>query len=146
MVSLPRTKNKKQKRLGRGIGSGKGGHTSSRGQKGQKARGKVGVLFEGVKVRKSLLHRLPFLRGKEKFKSRKTSPIIVNLKFLEILPDGSEVNLETLAKNGLVKEADGQKYGVKILGDGKLTKKLKINLPISKSAATKIIKLGGKIL
>lgn len=61
---------KSKKRIGRGIGSGKGGHTSSRGQKGQKSRGSIHILFEGMKTKKSLLKRLPLLRGKGKFKSK----------------------------------------------------------------------------
>lgn len=59
-----------KKRLGRGYGSGKGGHTSSRGQKGQKTRSKMHVLFEGLKVKKSTLKKFPLLRGKGKFKPR----------------------------------------------------------------------------
>lgn len=56
-----------KKRLGRGYGSGKGGHTSGRGQKGQKSRTKVHILFEGLKVKKSTLKKFPLLRGKGKF-------------------------------------------------------------------------------
>lgn len=52
------------------MGSGKGSHTSGRGQKGQKTRRKIGVLFEGMKMKKSFLKRLPLMRGKGKFKSR----------------------------------------------------------------------------
>jgi ribosomal protein L15 len=70
MITLPKVVRRPKKRLGRGIGSGKGGHTSSRGQKGQKSRGKIGVLFEGMKVKKSLLKRLPKMRGKGKFFSK----------------------------------------------------------------------------
>jgi large subunit ribosomal protein L15 len=69
-ISLVKTVTTKGKRLGRGYGSGKGGHTSGRGQKGQKSRGNMGILFEGVKVKKSFFKRLPLLRGKGKFKPR----------------------------------------------------------------------------
>ncbi|OGY08339.1 MAG: hypothetical protein A2782_00750 [Candidatus Blackburnbacteria bacterium RIFCSPHIGHO2_01_FULL_43_15b] len=69
--SLPKIKSETKKRLGRGYGSGKGGHTSSRGQKGQKARGKIHPLFEGQKNKKSLIQRLPLLRGRGKLKPRK---------------------------------------------------------------------------
>lgn len=72
MIKLPKIKTKSKKRLGRGIGSGKGGHTSSRGQKGQKSRGSINILFEGMKMKKSLIKRLPLQRGKGKFKSRVT--------------------------------------------------------------------------
>lgn len=67
MTNLPKVVAKSKKRVGRGMGSGKGSHTSGRGQKGQKSRGTIGVLFEGMKVRKSYLKRLPLIRGKGKF-------------------------------------------------------------------------------
>lgn len=86
-TQLPKVVAKSKKRVGRGMGSGKGSHTSGRGQKGQKSRGTIGVLFEGMKVRKSFLKRLPLLRGKGKshpkqsrrakyasFKARKATP------------------------------------------------------------------------
>jgi len=67
MINLPKVVQKSKKRVGRGRGSGKGGHTVGRGQKGQRTRGKISVLFEGMKVKKSLLKRLPLARGKGKF-------------------------------------------------------------------------------
>ena len=142
---LPKIKSTKKKRIGRGIGSGKGGHTSSRGQKGQKSRGSVGILFEGTKMRKSLIKKMPFLRGKGKFKAFKKKPIIINLKYLNLLPAEAQVDINILAKYNLVKEDEAKKYGVKILGDGEISKKLVIKLPISGQAAAKIEKAGGKI-
>ena len=127
-----------KKRVGRGGGSGKGFHTSSRGQKGQKSRGhKVHILFEGFKVKKSLIRRLPMQRGRGKFKAY-PKPIIINLEVLNILPANTKVNLATLIKAGIVTERDAKMYGVKILGKGKLEKKLEIQLPMSKSAANKL--------
>ena len=73
MTRLPKVVQKSKKRVGRGMGSGKGSHTSSRGQKGQKSRGTIGVLFEGMKMRKSFLKRLPLMRGKGKFHPKKTN-------------------------------------------------------------------------
>lgn len=70
MITLPKIVSKSKKRLGRGMGSGKGSHTSSRGQKGQKSRGGLHILFEGLKTKKSFLKRLPLQRGKGKFKGR----------------------------------------------------------------------------
>lgn len=70
MIVLPKVVGKKMKRIGRGYGSGKGGHTVGKGQKGQKTRSTINVLFEGMKVKKSLLKRLPFQRGKGKFAAR----------------------------------------------------------------------------
>jgi len=138
-INLPKVVAKSRKRIGRGYGSGKGGHTVGRGQKGQKARGKIGLLFEGVKVKKSLLKRLPFRRGKGKFKAGK-KPMVINLSVLNLLPSGSVVDVALLVKHGIVDKDDAEKYGVKILGDGQITKKLTIKLPMSKSARKKVEK------
>jgi large subunit ribosomal protein L15 len=145
MADLPKIVAKKGKRVGRGYGSGKGGHTTGRGQKGQKSRGGVSVLFEGMKVKKSLIKRLPFRRGKDKLKAS-AKPIIIKLGALELLPSGSTVNLELLIKQGVVDASDAREFGVKILGDGKVSKKLNIGVPISKNAAKTIEKAGGKII
>jgi len=143
---LPKITTRKKKRLGRGYGSGKGGHTVGRGAKGTKARNKVALTFDGAKIKKSFLKRLPLQRGKGKFKSLKPKPIVVNLKYLNLLPQNSEVNLRTLVKQGLVKEKEARKYGVKILGDGELKVKLKVKLPCSQGARKKIEAAGGQVL
>lgn len=119
------------KRLGRGYGSGKGGHTSSRGQKGQKSRTSIHILFEGVKVKKSTLKKLPLLRGKGKFLA-KIKPITISLKKLEVFKKGEKVDIDSLIKKGLISKNNATKYGVKILGQGKLRKDLKILVPMSK--------------
>lgn len=142
---LPKTVTKKKKRVGRGYGSGKGGHTVGRGQKGQKSRKKIGVLFEGVKMKKSLIKRLPLRRGKGKLKAN-MKPIIIKLSYLNLIRSGAKVNVDTLAQSGVVKKEDAEKYGVKILGDGEVKKKLTIEVPISNSAAKKVKKAGGKVV
>lgn len=139
---LPSIVKRSKKRLGRGIGSGKGGHTSSRGQKGQKTRGKINPLFEGTKVKKSLIQRLPLQRGKGKLKSRSKKAFVVNLKYLNLLPGGSVVDKSLLVKIGIVDKGVGN---IKILGDGEIDQKIIIKLPISKSAAQKVLKAGGSI-
>lgn len=144
MANLKKITTRSKKRLGRGYGSGKGGHTSSRGQKGQKSRNSVGILFEGMKTKKSLVKRLPLSRGKGKFKSQ-GSFIPVNLEALNILPNGSKVTIDLLAKSGIVDKKKAEQNGVKILGDGNLKVKLNISLPISKSAASKVEKAGGTV-
>ena len=72
MIKLPKVVANKKKRVGRGVGSGKGSHTSGRGQKGQKSNGDIHILFEGLKMKKSFLKRLPLLRGKGKFHGKRT--------------------------------------------------------------------------
>ncbi|MEK7154582.1 MAG: uL15m family ribosomal protein [Patescibacteria group bacterium] len=130
---LPRIITRPKKRVGRGIGSGKGGHTSSRGNKGQKAREDVPLLYEGTKTKKSLVKRIPLLRGKGKLKPNE-KPVILHLGDLADLPAKSEVTLKSL---GLTR--------VKILDGGEIKQALVIKVPISAGAAKKIVKAGGKI-
>ena len=144
LENLPKTIKKNNKRVGRGPGSGKG-KTAGRGTKGQKARGGLSAghpHYEGGQ--RPLFKRLPYRRGKGNSKIKK-KPIVVNLEALNLLPAGEKVNLESLIKFKIVDKKDAQTFGVKILGDGKLSKALTINLPISKSAAQKVQKAGGKI-
>ncbi len=141
---LVKTTTKKSKRLGRGYGSGKGGHTSSRGQKGQKTRSSLGILFEGVKFKKSFYKRLPLSRGKGKFKSRQ-KPTIVRLGDLDVFPSGAKVNIDSLIKKGVVDEREAKTRGVKILGDKSIKKKLTVQVPITKPAAELVKKAGGSI-
>lgn len=138
LSKLEKTAKRNKKRPGRGYGSGKGGHTSGRGAKGAKARGKVRLYFEGASMGASLIKRLPLLRGKEKNKSLKKDPVIVNIKYLNLLPKNSVVDLKTLIKHKIVDEDEAKKYGVKILGEGELKIPLEVNLPCSKSAKKKI--------
>lgn len=141
---LPKIVTRKKKRVGRGYGSGRGGHTAGRGQKGQKSRGRISPLFEGTKIKKSLLQRLPLQRGRGKLKPSPQKPASVNVQELNSLTSGSKVDEEALVKAGILKQ-DEVKYGVKIIGTGKLEKKLKVNLPTSSGARKAIEKAGGKV-
>lgn len=134
---LPKIVARGSKRVGRGPGSGKGRHTAGRGQKGQKTRRTIHILFEGYKTKKSLLRRIPQLKGKGRLKAG-DKPVVVNFDALSRLPEGAKVDIETLIKYKLVNAREAIKHGVKILGKGKLSKKLDILLPISKKAATSI--------
>jgi len=143
---LPKLTVRKKKRLGRGHGSGKGGHTVGRGTSGQKARGKIPLTFQGTKMKKSLLKRLPLQRGKGRLKSLKPKPIEVNLKYLNLFEKNEVVDLKSLVKKGIVEEKEAKKFGVKILGDGELKVPLKVALPCSGGAVKKIKKAGGEII
>ncbi len=143
---LPKTTTRKKKRVGRGYGSGKGGHTVGRGAKGLKARSKLPLTFEGTKIKKSLLQRLPLRRGKGRFKPLKPGSLIVNVRLLNLLPKKSIVNISTLAKQGIVDGEEAKKFGIKILGEGELKVPLSVELPCSKGAAQKIEKAGGKVV
>src|SRR3989344_3239322 len=102
LSNLPKIVKKSAKRVGRGYGSGKGGHTTGRGTKGQKARGKVALTFEGTKIKKSLLKRLPFFRGKGRLKAWGERPETIKLISLTDWPEKTEVNITNLIKKGLV--------------------------------------------
>lgn len=140
---LPKSTHRSKKRVGRGYGSGKGGHTSGRGAKGQHARNSVAIWFEGGQL--PLIKRLPFQRGKGRFNSLTDKPITITLGKLNTLPPGTIVTSETLVKHGLVAAKAISKRGIKILSGGKLEKTLKVSLPTSKSAATAITKAGGSL-
>ncbi|MBR6880693.1 MAG: 50S ribosomal protein L15 [Clostridiales bacterium] len=132
--------NAKAYRKGRGAGSGNG-KTSGRGHKGQKARSGGGVRpgFEGGQM--PLYRRLP----KRGFNNKRFAPayIEVNVSDLEKLSDGTEVTAEVLAENGII-TLPKNNDGVKILGNGELTKKLNVKaVKFTASAKEKIEKAGG---
>lgn len=140
--NLQGIKNKKKRRGGQGHGSGRV-KTAGRGTKGQNARSSRSLTFEGGAL--PLIKRLPFRRGKGKNKVFKIRPIIINVKTLNVLPKNSIVDNETLVKHRLVDAREAKNYGIKILGDGEVTIPLIIKVQITKSAAEKIEKAGGKI-
>ncbi len=123
-------------RKGRGHGSGNG-KTAGKGHKGQKARsGAPRIGFEGGQM--PLYRRIP----KRGFKNRNRKEIVgINISALEVFDDGSTVDVQTLMDRGIVKNP---KDGVKILGNGELTKKLNVKAnAFSASATEKIQELGG---
>lgn len=138
---LKKTKDKKKKRKGRGYGSGAGAK-SGRGTKGQRKRSRVSLGFEGGQLR--LYKRLPLLRGKGKNKPISRKPLVLNVENLNLLPQNSKVNIDTLVKYKLVSREQAETYGVKILGDGQLKKSLIVELPVSKGAKKKIEEAGGE--
>ena len=123
-------------RRGRGHGSGNG-KTAGKGHKGQKARsGAPRPGFEGGQM--PLYRRLP----KRGFTNRNSLEIVgINLKALESFEDGSVITIDSLIESGIVKNP---KDGVKILGNGELTKKLTVKAnAFSAKAQEKIEALGG---
>jgi large subunit ribosomal protein L15 len=134
-------KNRARKRLGRGIGSGQG-KTAGRGHKGQWSHNGVSFLsvFEGGTM--PLVRRVP----KRGFNNRWAKNVLaINLSDLnEAFKSGDKVTPETLAEAKIVKGAYDE---LKILGDGEITKKLKVSAHrFSKSAAEKIAAAGGEAI
>lgn len=130
---------KARKRLGRGIGSGTG-KTAGKGHKGQNARSGGGVRpgFEGGQM--PLFRRLPKRGFKNPFKKQFA---IVNVRVLDELENGTTVDLDFLEERGIIHLSDA-KDGLKILGDGELTKKLTVKAhKFTAQAKSKIEAAGG---
>lgn len=123
-------------RVGRGTSSGNG-KTAGRGQKGQKARGKVRLGFEGGQM--PLFRRMP----KRGFKNiNRKEYAIVNLETLNKFEDGAEVTPALLVESGIIKD---EKDGIKVLGNGTLNKQLTVKASkFSASAKEAIESKGGK--
>ena len=124
-------------RRGRGHGSGNG-KTAGKGHKGQKARsGAPRPGFEGGQM--PLYRRIP----KRGFTNRNTKNIVaINISELEKFEDGATVTIDALREKGIVKNSFD---GVKVLGNGELSKKLTVQVnAFSASAKEKIESLGGK--
>ena len=124
-------------RRGRGHGSGNG-KTAGKGHKGQKARsGGTRPGFEGGQM--PLYRRIP----KRGFTNRNSKTIVgINVSALEVFDNDAVVSVDTLIEKGIVKNP---RDGVKILGNGELTKKLTVQAnAFSAGAAAKIEAIGGK--
>ena len=134
----PAAKKVKRNRVGRGMASGNG-KTSGRGHKGQKARSGGGVRrgFEGGQT--PLARRLP-KRGFTNFNRKEYA--IVNVETLNRFEDGATVNAAALIEAGIINK---ELSGLKVLGNGELTKKLTVEaVKFSKSAKEAIEKASGK--
>jgi large subunit ribosomal protein L15 len=143
----PAQKRRARKRVGRGLGSGKGRY-SGRGIKGQKSRAGSHTMrpgFEGGQM--PIYMRLPKQRGPYSKDAmpigpHRTHTVPVNLRDLErVFDDGAEATLEAMVEKGLIKNT---RTDVKVLGEGELTKKLAVTAhSFSASAREKIEKAGG---
>jgi large subunit ribosomal protein L15 len=144
----PAQARKDRKRVGRGLGSGKGRY-SGRGIKGQKSRAgshKMPAEFEGGQTR--IFMRLPKLRGNTSKDAMpigpfRTTTVPVNVAALDAFDDGAEVTPESLVEKGLIKNT---RTDVKLLGQGELKKKLTVRVhAISASAREKVEAAGGTV-
>jgi large subunit ribosomal protein L15 len=131
-----------KKRLGRGYGSGKGGHTSSRGSKGQRARVGRGVplWFEGGQL--PFVRRLPYLRGKLRFQNLKGEAQTITLSILEKL-GAAEITPEVLAEKHIIRSTV---LPLKVTNVGTLTRAIAIKgIRVTAAARKAIEKAGGSV-
>ena len=140
LQELLKTKSKIKKRVGRGMGSGKG-KTAARGMKGQKKREKIKLGFEGGQL--PLYQRLPQRRGIGNIQYIRK--FTITTAQLNRFSSDSLVDANSLKEAGFV-PSSVKAPRIKIVFSGKLEKKLKINLPASKKAISIIEKAGGRIV
>lgn len=141
LQKLPQIVHKSAKRLGRGVGSGKGEHTVGRGTKGQRARksGEAPAWFEGGQL--PLIKRLPMQRGKARFNVL-VPTAEVSLRDIEKMKS-TVITLEALK---LEKVIHPRFTRAKIIANGKVSRSVTIQgLAISQTAATMIEQAGGKV-
>ena len=139
-LSPAKNSNRKSFRVGRGLGSGLG-KTSGKGHKGQNARSGGGVRpgFEGGQL--PLIRKIP-IRGFNNYEFKKFYSI-VNVGDLEVFDANTEITQELLYERRIIGKI--MPYGLKVLGDGELTKPLTVKAAkFTKSAQEKIEKVGGK--
>ena len=137
---------KSRKRIGRGVGSGYGGHSSTRGDKGQKSRSgaSIPIWFEGGQM--PLQRRIPKFGFKNRFRTEYRG---INLSRLSrLIEEGridasAEITPEVMVQAGIARKSDL----IKILGDGDLSSPLKVSAhAFSASAKSKIEGAGGEVL
>lgn len=142
LSNLPKINIKKKKRLGRGLGSGKGSKSGRGTTRHQKARESIPLHFEGGQGR--IVKKFPLLRGKGKNNSIKQKAFVIDLVSLNKLKDNSIVNRETLIKENIITNGK-ENLPIKILANGQLKKKLIVKLPVSKKVKKAVEKLGGQV-
>lgn len=141
LSTLPAIKTKSSRRVGRGYGSTKGGHTSGRGTKGQLSRqgAKVPLWFEGGQL--PLIKRIPMQRGKGLLKATSLA-VAVTLNDLQKMKSDS-ISMDTLILEKIVPQRAAR---VKVIATGTLSKKVTLKgLAVSQKAREEIEKVGGTV-
>jgi len=142
LSQLPSIVEKKKKRLGRGLGSGRGAKSGRGTTRHQKARGSIPIHFEGGQGR--MVKKFPLLRGKGRNKSIHAVKKILSLSDLQVFKVKEIVTTKSLIEKKIISEKD-KITGVKILNEGKVEKALIVKVPVSKSAKAAIEKAGGRV-
>jgi len=131
-----------KKRLGRGLGSGKGAKSGRGTTRHQKARSTIPLHFEGGQGR--LVKRFPLLRGKGRNYSRKDYKYVIYSEQLNVFENDTVVDIPALFKAKLIEEGAKNPI-VKLINKGNVTKKLTVALPVTQSVKAMIEKAGGTV-
>lgn len=143
LFNLPKITKKKKKRVGRGLGSGKGAKSTRGTTRHQKAREKIRLGFEGGQ--NPIIKKFPLLRGKGRNKGKKEKPIVLKVSQLNKIPPDTKVDEEVLKKFGLI-EKKSKKVKVKVIDGGELKIPLIVKLKVTASARKKIEAAGGRVI
>jgi large subunit ribosomal protein L15 len=138
LSNLPKIVGNTNKRVGRGIGSGKGSKSGRGTKRHQRAREKIPIFFEGGQAK--ITKKYPLLRGKEKNKSFSRKTIVIPIEKLNIYKNDEIVDKKSLFDKGILKEKD-KTDNYKIVNKGKLVKKVKLQIQSSKSVKDQIKKM-----
>jgi large subunit ribosomal protein L15 len=140
--NLDKLTTRSAKRLGRGIGSGRG-KTSGRGMKGQKSRGKIPAANVGAGL--IYFKKLPYRRGLGNSKMS-VKPTLIKIAQLNVFKTGTAVTMASLLENKLINEKSAKK-GVKIVNGGEMTvKNLSVEVPVTQAVKSVIEHSGGKVV
>lgn len=139
---LPALVNGVKKRVGRGIGSGRGSKSGRGTTRHQKARSTIPLHFEGGQGR--LVKKFPLLRGKGRNYSKKLNKYVVYSEELNVFPEGTKVDVAALQAKLLV-DPEAKNAKVKLIKKGEITKKLTVALPVTQSVKAMIEKAGGTV-
>ncbi|MFA6007828.1 MAG: uL15m family ribosomal protein [Candidatus Shapirobacteria bacterium] len=146
LSTLKKITGKKAKRVGRGIGSGVGGHTTGRGAKGDNVRGHGKLTFDGGKIKKGWLKRLPFLRGKHRLLPKEDTIIINFTQISKWFKNGEIVDNKSIFQKVARATRKDLTKKIKVLSTGEIDKKLIFKgVELSKKAIAKVLASGGKI-
>lgn len=141
--NLNKISTRSAKRVGRGLGSGKG-KTSGRGMKGQKARGKIPAANVGAGL--IYFKKLPYRRGWGNNKVT-AKPILVQIAALNVFKAGDSVNVNSLIEAKLVSGKTAAQKGVKIVSGGQLSvKNITIEIPVTRPVRELVEGAGGKVV
>lgn len=131
-----------KKRVGRGIGTGKGSKSGRGTTRHQKARSTIPLHFEGGQGR--LVKKFPLLRGKGRNYSKKLNKYVIYSEELNVFADGATVDAAALQKAKLI-DPEAKSIKVKLIKKGEITKKLTVTLPVTQSVKAMIEKAGGTV-